>query len=163
MRTHYCCQTNRNSPQKTEWSTLSSMMQHSSVSNLWIWVMFFPRTLQCRHNSSGLCCAVCYSVFSVFQQLSHISQNSRTLHEFIGLKCLCAPNSYAVYRFSQQKKTYVKDAVAIQINQSMGPIMKAIPAQCRFNDNTYRPSVTGKIWSNLMLIRTRFCSFWAQQ
>lgn len=63
----------RNSPQKTEWSTLSNMMQHSSLSTLWIWVMFFPHTLQRMHNSSGLFCAVLcvFFVFSVFQQITH--------------------------------------------------------------------------------------------
>lgn len=54
MRTHNCCQTNG------QWSTLLSMMQHSSVSNLWIWVIFFPRTLE--FMQIAVDCFLCFCV-----------------------------------------------------------------------------------------------------
>lgn len=76
MWRHYCSQTNRDGPQKTEWSTLLSMMQHSSVSSLWIWVIFFPRTLECMQNSSGLFSALCVILCTAYS--NNFSQNSCT-------------------------------------------------------------------------------------
>lgn len=101
----------RNSPQKTEWSTLSNMMQHSSVSTLWIWVMFFPHTLQRMHNSSGLFCAVlCVFLCSAFSNKLHILKtiahctNSSLLNSFVPWHtispCRQSQTSCTVQRFS---------------------------------------------------------------
>lgn len=148
MWTHYCCQTNG------QWSTLLSMMQHSSVSNLSIWVIFFPRTLE--FMQIAVDCFLCCALFCVqcipttfLKTLAH--SETHTHHSetplYLDVQPLLAANPKTMQfkhwaKKCKKKKTYMKDAVAIQISQSVGLIMKAIPAHCYFNDSTYRLSVT---------------------
>lgn len=99
-------------PRRTERSTSSGMMQHSSLTTLWIWVTVFPRTLQCMHTIAVycfiLCSALCFwcsaSSNKLYTHLENSCVNSFVPWHTIS-SCRQSQTSCAVQRFSSPAPT----------------------------------------------------------